>query len=983
MNLPKNKKLSTNLKKADPEEFRVCFLIGISCYLLTILYIWLFGILKRTLAGLLILGSFVLIVAQKDSIYIEATLSPDRRTLKVTQDIVYHNKTQTPQNEVQLLNWIAAYKTRGSALYERKIEDRSKELHFAKPEDLGKLKTLSVNIDGLASENATNLTSENLYFELPITLKPGERTEIHLRYELQLPLAKFTGYGTSEQNVALKYFFLVPDSFELPDKGKRKFLDTGETANHSTFWTVNLDVPPNSYTKSNLPEVQPQSFKGYLENDPEFLISTNNYPTLNANVGGEKVAVDFGYNLKKEERQHLEFYLPLHLQYLREKTGLLPKKIYLSEKFKNKEDFFGNDDIEFWKFRFPLFTPAENIDLDYFSIISKNVIEQNFITNKEDDHWFKNGIKTYIELQYLKKNYADHKLLGQLTDASIIGIKPLKIFHASRLKLIERYGIAYQYMMTQNLDQKIDSDFKDLSNFNEMTVSNFETGSLFNFVSEKMGTTDFNSFLKEYLQKNGDAPVDTKDFLDQLAIRSHYSSVFLENLIARKHRVNFNLKKFKREDGNLLVKVKKNTHDPVPFKLETISKTGATKTHWFGTPEHPSEDFYVIPEADADKIVINSGHFFPEKNFRDNYIYTRGIFSNMKKIKLKLIKDIPNPEYNEIYLNPRVTFNAYDKILLGLNFRNESLFNHRFAYSLTPYYSTGTGQLTGSGAVTYSIMPPESFFRSLNLGVSGSYFHYDYDLSYRKFSASVSMNFAKNPRSAVSRSVGASFNHYEKELTPEMVLSNEYDRYNLWNLNYGFSDNRLIHEKSFGAYVQGMQDFQKVAAEATYRYEYAANKKIAFRLFAGYFLNNKTRNDIFDFGISKVSNYSFSYGLLGQSATSGVLAQQFVLADGGFKSFIDSTANQWITSFNIDSHVWKMFNVYADAGVYKNRTVNPKFIYDTGVKVRIVPDFLEVYLPVYSTLGFEPSFKDYAQRIRFTLVLNLSAVVNTLRRGWY
>ena len=85
----------------------------------------------------------------------------------------------------------------------------------------------------------------------------------------------------------------------------------------------------------------------------------------------------------------------------------------------------------------------------------------------------------------------------------------------------------------------------------------------------------------------------------------------------------------------------------------------------------------------------------------------------------------------------------------------------------------------------------------------------------------------------------------------------------------------------------------------------------------------------------------------------------------------------------MDSHVWKMFNIYADAGMYKNRSESPKFIWDSGVKVRIIPDFLEVYLPVYSTLGFEPSFKDYAQRIRFTLVLNLGAVVNTARRGWY
>jgi hypothetical protein len=85
----------------------------------------------------------------------------------------------------------------------------------------------------------------------------------------------------------------------------------------------------------------------------------------------------------------------------------------------------------------------------------------------------------------------------------------------------------------------------------------------------------------------------------------------------------------------------------------------------------------------------------------------------------------------------------------------------------------------------------------------------------------------------------------------------------------------------------------------------------------------------------------------------------------------------------VDSHVWKMFNVYGDAGVYKNKGKNAEFIWDSGVKLRLIPDFIEIYFPVYSSLGFEPSFKDYGERIRFTLVFNLGAVANTLRRGWY
>ena len=355
----------------------------------------------------------------------------------------------------------------------------------------------------------------------------------------------------------------------------------------------------------------------------------------------------------------------------------------------------------------------------------------------------------------------------------------------------------------------------------------------------------------------------------------------------------------------------------------------------------------------------------------------------MKKLKLKVFKDIPNPEYNEIYVNPRLSFNAYDKVLFGINFKNGSLFDRKFQYSFTPYFSSGTGQLAGSGGVSYSFQPANSFYRSLDFGVSASHFHYDFDLTYRKLGAFVGINFAKNPRSDIGRGIGFSYNYLEKDLDPTKQNQTEYGKYNLWNLGYGYSDRSLIHEKSSNINFQWMEDFQKISTEFSYRWEFAEDKKVSFRFFGGYFINNNTKNDLFNYGISKVSNYAFSYGLLGQSATSGVFAQQLIVAEGGFKSYLGSTANKWITSVNVDSHVWRWFNVYADAGVYKNKNQSAEFIWDSGVKVKVIPDFLEVYFPIQSSLGFEPSFKDYGQRIRFTLVLNFSAITSYFRRGWF
>ncbi|WP_415328854.1 aminopeptidase [Chryseobacterium sp. MMS23-Vi53] len=939
--------------------------------------------MKRISICLILFLGVVEVSAQKDSIYIEAKLSSDKKTLNINQEITYYNNSEKDLNTIKLLNWVSAYNRRGTSLVYRKLEDRNTDLHFAKKEELGKLLNLTIKDSDNQEINVNDISNENFFLPLHEALKPGEKIKLQLQYQMQLPDKKFTGYGTSDKNVALKYFFIVPDRFDPDNISQRDYHDIEESVSFNTFWTINFDLPVNYFIESNLQQIQMNSFKGYLDSDPEFLISQNEYPSININTEGIHTEVKFGYNLKPEEKQNLEFYLPLHLKFIKERIGSIPDRIFISDKFRGKEDFFGNNDITFWKFRFQLFTDAEKVDLDYFGIIAKKILDESIITDKQDNHWFKNGLKSYLEIQYLKKFYADTKLLGTLPETKIFGVKPLKLFHASKVKLVDRYGLAYQYIMSQNLDQKIDEKYTVLSNFNDMAISSFETGTLFNYSADKMGYENFNNLVHDFIAKNTDKQIDPKDFIKELAEKDKRTT-YIADFLEHKNRVNFRLRKFKKEGDSLNIKIQRNTLANIPVKLQTESKDGDKKEYWVETKEGEKATTFSIPALDTYKITLNDDYIFPESKYRDNFLYAKGFFSNTKKIKLKLIKDIPNPEFNEIYVSPRVRFNnTYDKFLIGLNFKNQSFFEQKFLYSFTPTYSTGTGKLTGSGAVAYSFLPAESIIRSLTFGVSGSYFHYDYDLAYRKGSIYSNINFRKNPRSTVSRGIGVSYNYFERDLSPLMVANNDYSKYNLWSVGYGYSDNQSIHEKSLSVSTQWMEDFHKVTAEGFYRWEFAPRQKLSVRLFAGYFVKNDTRNNTFNYGISRVSDYSFSYNLLGQSATGGILSQQFILADGGFKSFIPGSVNKWITSLNVDTSVWKIFHVYADAGIYDNKNQPTKFIWDSGVKVRVIPDFLEIYFPIQSSLGFEPGFKDYGKRIRYTLILNLNTIINAARRGWY
>ena len=184
-------------------------------------------------------------------------------------------------------------------------------------------------------------------------------------------------------------------------------------------------------------------------------------------------------------------------------------------------------------------------------MLSKKITEEGIITNKTNDHWLKNGIKSYLEIQYLKKFYPNHLLLGNLPEnVKILGIKPIKAFHASKLKLSERYGLAYHYIYTQNLDQKITTPYHQLSNFNTTAISQFETGSLLNYSSEYQGSEHFDLFLKNYLSSNYQKKADGSEFLKALEKATDGNSDFLERMMKEKHRINFNLKSIKKKNQN-------------------------------------------------------------------------------------------------------------------------------------------------------------------------------------------------------------------------------------------------------------------------------------------------------------------------------------------------------------------------------------------------------------------------------------------------
>jgi len=114
----------------------------------------------------------------------------------------------------------------------------------------------------------------------------------------------------------LKYFFIVPDGFETEEQPPKSFLDIEETQFGGKYWSVKLQLPEAFSAESNLKKTGSHTFSGYLNNDPQFYLSTTGTDQIIAEVNSEKTNEIFGYTLTPEEKQNLELKIFLNTYHI-------------------------------------------------------------------------------------------------------------------------------------------------------------------------------------------------------------------------------------------------------------------------------------------------------------------------------------------------------------------------------------------------------------------------------------------------------------------------------------------------------------------------------------------------------------------------------------------------------------------------------------------------------------------------------------------
>lgn len=918
------------------------------------------------------------------SIIIDAVLDTTENTIAIEQEITYTNTSTDTLHEILLNDWANSFSSKTTPLGERFSEDFLKRFHFAKDDELG-----STDIKSMLNSSATPISWERykgiadiIKISLSSPLYPGEQTTFSLSYQVKIPDEKFTRYGFYKNgDIILKYWYIAPAVYDTKwQVYSHKNLDDlyAPTANYK----INLTIP-TSYQLTS--EFDQEELSSLDETTKTIVLEGKNRNAVNLYLEKENSFYKFQMNgltlISNTEDNEL---MPAMknvaslriIKFLKDRLGHYPfSKILVSEQDYKSNPVYGLNQLPDIVRPFP---DGFQYEIKQLKSVTESYLEKTLIINPRYDAWIKDAIHIHLMMEYTDKYYPNMKVIGNLSN--IIGVR---WFHVADINFNDQYFLGYKNMARLFLDQPLSKPQDELIKFNKNIANAYKAGVGFKYLEDYLkDDTILADAIREYYTVNALKLTNSEKF-ETILKKGTEKDVdwFFDEFIPSDGDLDFTIKSVKKRKDSLEVTVKNKGNNNMPISLSAIRNKKLISKTWLNNVNGTKK--IKIANEDIDKLVLDYDQLIPEINRRNNYKNLKGIFN--KPIQFRFLQDIEDPTRTQIFYIPEFEFNVYDGITVGSKFYNKTFIRRNLNYKITPSYGFLSKKLIGSASIQYRHKIADYDLFQMRYSFSGSTFSYAPDLLFRRFSPSI--DFLWRPEDLRSNeSQRLTFRNINVFRDRDKDNPLNTPNYSVFNARYRYSDFNLKNVTSYLVDYQLNKNFGKLSTTINYRKLFLNNRQINLRLFAGIFLYNDTQRDgdFFSFALDRPTDYLFDFNYLGRSEDKGLVSQQIILAEGGFKSKLDTPfSNQWLTTLNANTNIWNWIYAYADAGVVKNKGISPKFIYDTGIRLSLVADYFELFLPIVSSNGFEMNQPNYNEKIRFIITLSPQTLIGLFTREWY
>ena len=915
---------------------------------------------------------------------IDVEVNMEHKTLTVLQEIEFFNQSEDTLTSIVLNDWNNAYSSKTTPLAKRFSDEFYRGFHLASEKERGN--TTNLNI---ATADKKNLFWERaeknpdiIIVQLDKKLAPNQKIVLHFTYIIKVPSDKFTHYGYTERGgMYLRNWFLTPARYENHSFAKNSNLNLDDIANAVSNFDILFRIPKNIELTTDLDEEKTTpienfsihklngknrtDFSIFLEPKTSFRSFKNNLVEVETNLRGYKadeiqkaIAIDRVVNFTNTliGESHTE-------------------KITVSQADYDRNPFYGLNQMPAFMVPFP---DEFLFEIKFLKTYLNNYLKNNLKLDPRKDNWIYDGIQVYAMMEYMKENYPDCKMTGNISNFKIF-----KGYHLLNLDFNEQFSYFYLLMARKNLDQPLGAPKNTLIKFNEQIASKYRAGLSFIYLDNYLGNGSVANSIQEFNNRNAIGQTTENDFETLLKSATNKDiNWFFKTIIHSRDIIDYKFSDVSKSKDSISFSLKNRTGVAVPMPIYGLKNDTIVFKKWLDPQKNDS--IYTFERHQANKIVINYKNEVPEFNLRNNWKKLEGLFPNNRPIKFALIKDLENPFYNQVIYAPILTYNVYDGLSPGMRFHNRAILNRPFLYDINPTYALKSKTITGSAIFMINKDYRDSNLFNVRYSISGNYFHYAPDATYLKINPMILMQI-RNKNYRDNRKQLLLFRQVIiNRQQSDIVVDSSLQDYSVFDAKYVNSRTELTNHISFMGDVQFSGKFGKISSEVQYRKLYEDNRQLNLRLYAGVFTYNKSNSDFYSFALDRPTDYLFDYAYLGRSSSTGIVSQEFILAEGGFKSKLSTPyANQWMTTLNGSYSIWNWIEAYGDIGLVKNSQQKEKFCYDGGIRLNLLTDYFELFFPIYSNNGWEISQPNYNEKIRFVITLNPDKFIQLFTRKWF
>ncbi len=906
------------------------------------------------------------------------------KTLNIQQEIIFYNQSEDTLTSIILNDWIHAYSSKNSALAKRFSDEFYRDFHLAGEKERGSSNNLTIidNSNLFLSWLRPQANSDFIAVDLRTKLSPNKKIVLHLTYSVKIPSDKFTKYGYSESGgMNLKNWFLTPARYENHTFVQYDNNNLDDIANAVSDIDIDLKTPKNVFVTTDLNSTNIDSntlFSNYkLEGKNRTDFSLFIEPKISFYSYKNNI-VNVSVNLKETKIDSVQEAVIVNkvVAFVDELIGHYPnEKITVSQADYERNPFYGLNQLPSFLSPFP---DEFIFEIKFLKTYLNNYLKNSLHLNPRKDNWIYDGIQVYAMMKYIDENHPNMKMFGSLSN-----YKLLKGFNLTNVNFNEQYSYYYMLMARKNLDQPLSNPKNTLIKFNEQIASKYRAGLSFRYLDDYLGQEIIPRSIQQFYESYKGKQAQRLDFETILKDNSKKDiNWFFKTIIDSRDIIDYKFSKVSKTKDSITFSIKNRTGVNVPIPVYGIKNDVILFKKWVDSKNIDST--ITIDRKNADKIVLNFINEVPEYNLRNNWKSLKGFYPNNRPIKFTFMKDLEDPYYNQILYVPTITYNLYDGLSPGLRFHNKSILDKPFTFDINPAYSPNSKSLSGAAAFIINKNYRDGNLYNVKYSLSSAYFHYAPDATYQKINPTVQFkiresNFRDNRKQLILlRQVLV---NREKS---NFITDNTTENYSVFNVKYLNTKTEVVNHFNLITDFQMSSKFGKLAGELQYRKLFDDNRELSLRLFVGSFLYNNTNSNFFSFALDRPTDYLFDYDFYGRSESRGFFSQQFIMADGGFKSKLDTPfANQWMTTANASYTIWNFVEAYSDFGLLKNKFKDPKFVYDSGIRLNLVTNYFEFYFPVYSNNGWEVSQYKYNEKIRFVITFDPKLLVNLFTRKWF